>query len=124
VPARPAFLSGAAAEEWERVVPQLVAAGVATEPHTASLTAMCVFWGVAEQARQVYEQAGLVEEGSMGQMVEHPMLRAYHASVAAYMRIAVEFGLTASAAMRIEQAKGEPEPFAEIGPSPRLRRVK
>lgn len=123
-PIKPAFLTGDAEEEWDRCIPQLVASGIATEPHTGALTAMCVFWGVAESARRVYEEAGLVEEGSMGQMVEHPLLRAYHNAIQAYLRIAVEFGMTASAAMRIEQAKGEPVPFFEIGASPRLRAVK
>ena len=60
----------------------------------------------------------------MGQMVEHPMASHLPQSVTAYLRIATEFGLTASAAMRVAVAYGEPEPFAEIGESPRLRRVK
>ena len=123
-PEKPKFLSPDASEEWDRVVPQLVQLGVVTSLHTASLTAMCVFWGIAEAARSVYEVDGLVEEGSTGQMVEHPLVGVYSGAIASYMRIAVEFGLTASAAMRIETAKGALPPFHEIGTSPRLKAVK
>jgi P27 family predicted phage terminase small subunit len=124
VPVRPSTLSPAAAEEWDRVVPLLVQAGVANGLHTGPLIAMCVHWGIAEDARAQYEREGLVEEGSMGQMVEHPLIATYTKAVAAYMRIATEFGLTASAAMRIEGVHVELEPFAAIGASPRLRALR
>lgn len=123
-PEKPRFMSELAEAEWDRVVPDLVREGIAVRAHSGPLTAMCVAWGVAETARQVYEEQGLVEEGSMGQMVEHPMLRTYQNAISQYMRIATEFGLTASAAMRIETAQGIPEPFHDIGLSPRLRAVK
>jgi P27 family predicted phage terminase small subunit len=123
-PQKPALLSPSAEAEWDRVVPLLVSAGVAKEVHAGPLTAMCVNWGIAEDARAQYEAEGLVEEGSMGQMVEHPLIATYQKAIAAYMRIATEFGMTASAAMRIEGVRIEAEPFAAIGSSPRLRAVR
>jgi len=124
-PEKPEFSNPYAEEEWERVVPLLVSQGIAGRAHTASLMAMCIHWGIAEDARLTYESEGLVEEGSMGQMVEHPLISTYMKAIAAYLRIAVEFGLTASAATRIQQSAGEAAaPFAEIGLSPRLKAVK
>lgn len=125
-PEPPTFLSASAREEWERVVPELVASGIAKRAHTAGLTAMCVHWGLAEDARQVIEEEGLVEAGSTGQMVQHPLIGTYVQAIGGYLKIATEFGLTPSAATRIGEgdAKGWRDPFADIGPSPRLRAVK
>lgn len=125
LPERPAVLTGPAAEEWDRAIPLLVELKVAGKLNTGPLIALCVNWGIAEQAREVFETDGLVEEGSMGQMTEHPLLSTYRNAIATYIRIATEFGMTASAVMRVEAAKrGEVDPLASIGPSPRLRAVK
>ena len=74
IPEKPDFLDEYAENEWDRVVPELVRQGIVGWAHTASLTAMCVQWGIAERCREIYEEEGLVEEGSMGQMVAHPLI--------------------------------------------------
>jgi P27 family predicted phage terminase small subunit len=127
LPLKPEFLSRHAEEEWDRVVPELTRLGVAKSLHTGPLIAMCVQWGIAEDARETFESEGLVEQGSMGQMVEHPMVATYTKAVTAYMRIATEFGMTASAAMRVAGARepgGPQQPFADIGTSPRLKALR
>lgn len=128
VPEPPAFLGPIAREEWDRVVPELVRAGLASRVSSGSLTALCTAWGIAEHARLLLDEEGLVEEGSTGQLVESPLVGTYLKAITTYMRIATEFGMTASAAMRVEMARGADgavaNPLSAIGEAPRLRAIK
>jgi P27 family predicted phage terminase small subunit len=122
-PEKPVGLGPEAEQEWDRIVPALVQAGIVGRVDAGTLTALCVQWGVAERARKVVAEEGLVEVGSTGQMVEHAMLKTMNAAYDRYVRIATEFGLTPSARARAEQAKaGQPLDVFEdvLGPPLRL----
>lgn len=100
-PAKPAALPPAASELWDEIVPALAAAGVVERVDAAALTALCVQWARAEEARSVLTEDGLIGIGSMGQLAPHPALAIERSAHLAFLKFAEHYGLTAAARARI-----------------------
>jgi P27 family predicted phage terminase small subunit len=102
--AKPADLPAAASKLWDDVVPVLEEARVLNRIDTAALTALCVQWHRAEQARQVLAAEGLFALGSTGQVTEHPALAVERQAHMMFIRFAEQFGITPVARARIAAA--------------------
>jgi P27 family predicted phage terminase small subunit len=66
-----------------------------------AIKAMCIAWEQAEKSRRVIDTQGYFTLGSMGQMIEHPALKAYNSASTLFLRYAQEFGLTTVARTRL-----------------------
>jgi P27 family predicted phage terminase small subunit len=100
----PADLPRAALELWNDVVPILGAAGVLNRVDRAALTALCIQWHRAEQARKALKAEGIFTTGSTGQIVEHPALGIERTAHQLFVRFAEQFGITPVARARIAAA--------------------
>jgi P27 family predicted phage terminase small subunit len=125
VPQPPDDLPAAGKELWAELVEALARWHLLDQVDRAALTAVCTQWARAEAARQVIRRKGMFSTGSTGQIVEHPAVGIERAAHAMLVRFLGEFGGTAVARTRIASAlsDGAEAPFADIGPSPRLRAV-
>ena len=98
---KPDDLPARAAGLWDELVPVLEQAGLLNRIDEAALTALCLQWQRACDARTVVEQEGLVAIGSHGQLIEHPMLAAERAAHQLLLRYAEQYGITPVARARI-----------------------
>lgn len=108
---------------WEAVVPELAAVGMINHVDGFSLKAMCIQWSHAEMAQRALLVTGLVAEGSMGQIVEHPLVATVRSAHSLFLRFCEQYGLTASARARIglnvlEGQKLSSELDEKLGPPP------
>lgn len=94
-------LPGFASQLWDDVVPTLQAAGVVAGVDAPTLESMCLAWERLQQARVILDAQGVTALGSMGQLVEHPMIGTERAARAEFLRHAEQFGMTAAARARI-----------------------
>jgi P27 family predicted phage terminase small subunit len=104
VPKKPPSLPPAAAALWDEIVPALELAGIVEFPDTAQLTALCIQWARAEEARVILARDGILGVGSMGQMAPHPALAIERAAHLVFLKFAQENGLTPAARARIAAA--------------------
>jgi len=91
-------------EEWERIVPELQANGIAKGVHQGDLEGICVLYGRFRDAR---------EEGDAKEM---------RLSFDAYRKARNEFGLTPASAARVPAITedGDTDPAEEFFKGPRL----
>jgi P27 family predicted phage terminase small subunit len=114
---------------WHELVTALTGWNQLHRVDRVALTAVCVQWQRAEQARQVLRHEGMFSRGSTGQLQEHPALGIERAAHAQVIRFLSEYGGTPVARARIAAAgQGAANttpglPFPAIGPSPRLTLV-
>jgi len=116
-PTASTWLTGAALEEWNRVVPILSAMGIYSFADRAALEIYCKAYARWREAEAVIDKTGLVFQTPAGYIQTTPhvtIARRYGDQVA---RLAAEFGLTPSGRSRIavesEQAgdSGSPDDF-------------
>jgi P27 family predicted phage terminase small subunit len=103
-PIKPPGLPDAASELWDEIVPALASAGVVDRVDTASLTALCLEWARAEEARQLIDEDGVLGVGSTGQLAAHPALAIERSAHLVFLKFAQEYGLTPAARARIAAA--------------------
>lgn len=110
VPAPPEHVTGAALDEWNRVVPELAALGLLTRLDAAALAGYCVAYARwADAERRVAEQGAVVKSPS-GFPIQNPYLGIANRALKQIKEFCVEFGLTPSARVRVKAAKPAAQP--------------
>lgn len=119
VPDRPAELTGEAAAEWDRLAPELNAAGLLAVTDRGILAAYCLAWADMLAARAEINAGGrflrVPLQTSRGEVVghrvqEHPAVRLLDKASARVQRLAAELGITAASRARLEgDGAGEAE---------------
>lgn len=104
LPEMPDWLSGGAAEEWERVMPDLIAMGTASAADTIPLACYCEAVARFKVASDLVAKAGLMIRDRDGQVRKNPAVGQARDAAWEVLRWAREFGLTPAARqpLRIE----------------------
>jgi P27 family predicted phage terminase small subunit len=105
----PAGLNEAGRDLWTELVEQLGAIGALHAIDRAGLTALCIQWDIAEEARKVVEEEGYFAVGSMGQVVPNPALAIMRAAHDRLLRYIGEYGATPVARARVAAARSKVE---------------
>lgn len=112
-PERPPELMGEAAAEWDRIVPDLDAAGLLALVDRAALAAYCLAWAELIAATQMLDEDGRIVDEPMqnarGEIIgtrkkAHPANRLQRDAFARVKTYIVEFGLTPAARGRLGDA--------------------
>ena len=98
----PAFLTPYAAEEWRRLVPMLIAAGLVAQVDHAALEGYCQAYGRWRLAEESVAGPPVVL-GSNNVPKENPCIRVARTERKEMLRFAAELGLTPSARSRVER---------------------
>lgn len=110
LPDPPAHLVGEALAEWNRVAPDLFAAGVLTIADRAALAAYCQAWDDWVKARGEIATDGMVVTTPSGYQQQSPWVAIANRTLDKLMKFASEFGLTPASRARIH---AEPPKTAE-----------
>jgi P27 family predicted phage terminase small subunit len=105
-PEAPAWLSERAAQEWERIVPELTAMGTARASDSVALAAYCEAVARLAAAVQVVAQAGMLIRDAGGGVRKNPAVAQARDASNDVRQWAREFGLTPSARspLRVEHS--------------------
>lgn len=104
-PQPPSWLSREARAEWRRVVPGLERLDIVKSEDRAALTVYCETWARYVEAVRMYRAEGMVVTNpDSGRRHAHPAVSIANAAAAQFLRYAQEFGLTASAEHRLNNA--------------------
>jgi P27 family predicted phage terminase small subunit len=115
MPQCPKHLHGEARKEWQRLAPQLVAAGLLTELDVAALSALCVTWALWSEAEQKLASEGLTVVGRGGAVRPSPWVAIASRAQRDMQLLAAEFGMTPNSRQRIRVvAPPAPDPFDEL----------
>lgn len=117
-PEPPPWLSGAALDEWHRVVPELQRLGLTKPSDAAALTAYCLAWQRMVDGQAIIAAEGLLGENSQGR-VRHPAVAVVEAASKEIRAWAAQFGLSpaAEAGLAVPEITdgGDDNPFAGGG---------
>lgn len=114
-PVRPAELTGEAAAEWDRLVPDLDAAGLLAVADRGILTAYCLAWADMLAARVEISRVGrwvmVAQQTSRGESlgvkpVEHPACKLLADASRRVEKFGAALGLTPAARSRLEGDQG------------------
>ena len=97
IPKMPEHLSGLAAAEWRRIVPELAAVGRICELDRALLSAYCSAWGNWVTAQKAIEGTGPVQTAKNGWQVASPHVNIAQQAFGQMVKIGHEFGFSPSA---------------------------
>lgn len=104
-PNPPSWLSREARAEWRRVVPALQRLDIVKPEDRAALAAYCESWARFVAATRQYRDEGLtMTNPDSGRVYTHPCVAIADAAARQMLRFAVEFGLTAAAENRLNNA--------------------
>jgi P27 family predicted phage terminase small subunit len=110
----PKHLTAAARDEWQRVAPDLFAAGVLTIADRAALAAYCQAWADWVKARGEIDVNGMMMTTPNGYQQQSPWVSIANKALDKMMRFASEFGLTPASRARIHaEPPKTPEEEAE-----------
>ncbi|SDE83396.1 phage terminase small subunit P27 family [Terriglobus roseus] len=123
VPTCPDHLDDIAKEEWERVAPELLAAGLLTEADGSALAAYCAAYSRWINAELQLQQNGMVfHSPKSGYPVQSPYIGIANTSLTLMRQFLTEFGMTPASRSRItvmESDTQDKDPFTafmnEIG---------
>lgn len=109
IPNPPPELTAEAQEEWLRVAPRLLAAGIITAIDRTALAAYCQAYGrwilaeraLAEMARRDQTMHGLIIRTTNGNPIHNPLVSIASKAMSDMVRYASEFGMTPSGRSRI-----------------------
>ena len=109
IPDPPPELSADAREEWDKISPRLLAAGLLTAIDRAALAAYCQAYGrwvqaeraLAEMAKRDLVTAGLLIKTKNGNAIQNPLVGTANKAMSDMVRYATEFGMTPSARSRV-----------------------
>ncbi len=115
---RPEFVTGAAAEEWDRCIASMPP-GFFTEADVAVLAIYCLTWVTYRNALAQIAREGMTAKGAAGQNVAHPMLQVAAKQAEVVLKTADRLGMSPAARTRLDVGEKEvADPFAGlIGPS-------
>lgn len=97
----PRGLPKRARQFWKAHADQLDRLGILTEADGAAFTVMAIHYAVAWEAMEQVLEDGLLQVDENGAARKHPLLQVWRENSAAYLRYAVQFGLTPSARGRL-----------------------
>jgi P27 family predicted phage terminase small subunit len=108
VPAAPAWLCDIGRAEWDRVVPMLEASKVMSPRHQQTLAAYCDSFADMVKADQELRTHGATFMDDKGRVSNHPAWSRKRDARNQMLKIAAEFGLTASALSRVSVVEQKP----------------
>lgn len=104
-PTPPSWLSREARAEWRRVVPGLERLDVLKPQDRAALSVYCECWSAFVAATRQYRVEGMtMVNPDSGRVHTHPCVAIANTAARQMLRYAQEFGLTASAEHRLNNA--------------------
>jgi P27 family predicted phage terminase small subunit len=115
MPRCPSHLDAEARKVWQRLAPQLYAAGLLTELDTDALAALCSTVSILTEAKQHLAEEGLVVTGPRGGTRPSPWIAIARGAQQDMQRLAAEFGLSPLSRQRIHVVPPPaPDPFEEL----------
>jgi P27 family predicted phage terminase small subunit len=115
-PPKPKFLTGEASDEWDRIVPELEAAGMLTNADRAVVAAYCQAWEeLVVCTRTLQDEGRFLEEplqSSKGESMgtrkrPHPALSAQRDAIGRVRSLLDSLGLTPAARRRMSMSDAE-----------------
>ncbi len=105
-----------AIEEWNRIVPELYLLDLLTNPDRAALEIYCTQYSIYLQAMADIKEHGLISENVRNGVKPNPSIAIARESGKMVKSIAVEFGLTPSARVRLSvpDRPDEEDPLEEM----------
>ena len=100
-PKRPAWLTGEARREWERLVPELSRLGLLTIVDGAALAGYCQSWADYVGAVKLLKAKGKTFESPNGYVQQRPEVSIAQKSLQLVKAFCAEFGLTPSSRGRL-----------------------
>lgn len=101
------MLEGEGARLWRQLAPMLRDLGVYTEADRTALAVMCQHYELAQEAWRTLREDGLIQvNAKSGAMMRHPAAAIYRENAQAFLRAAVEFGLTPSSRSKLSVEQG------------------
>jgi P27 family predicted phage terminase small subunit len=117
-PTAPDWLSAEAADEWDRVMPELSRLDLVKESDRAALAAYCEAWATFRAASETVQREGLTIEARQG-VLAHPAVAIARNAGREMRSWAAHFGLTPSTEQALARSGGddgdEANPFAGSG---------
>jgi P27 family predicted phage terminase small subunit len=121
----PAMLTGYAAEEWARIVPELRYLRLMTRVDTQPLAAYCQAYAIWRTAVEAFNSSEatfqrldrLVVRNDKGTPLQNPLIRTMREAAHEMVRYATEFGFTPSARTRLTtppEGAGDESKFGEL----------
>lgn len=108
-PNPPTWLSREARAEWRRVVPGLTRLDLIKPEDRGTLTAYCETWARFVDATRTVQREGMtLTNQDSGRVYVHPCVQIANTAARQFLRYAQEFGLTASAEHRLNNANLAP----------------
>lgn len=108
-PRAPRWLSGPAREEWRRLTPLLVHAGLYTDLDFQTLALYCQAVGDWREAlEKINQTGGKVLTGTNGGLYQNPWVSLASKAREQALRLIQEFGLSPAAVGRVQFAETEP----------------
>jgi P27 family predicted phage terminase small subunit len=117
-PERPSFLSEAAAAEWDKIAPKLVAMGVLSTADAAALALYCEYYTRWQDAEKKLREGGHVVKVN-GQVMPSPYLSVANKAAEMLLKLTGEFGLTPSARTRVRATKAGAKPTSAAESKPK-----
>jgi len=108
-PAAPSWLCETARNEWDRIVPMLEASRVMSLRHQQTLAAYCDAFADMVLADAELRAAGTTLVDDKGRVSNHPAWNRKRDARNQMLKVAAEFGLTASAIARVSAVEETPE---------------
>jgi len=104
-PNPPSWLDREARAEWRRVVPGLERLDIVKPEDRATLAVYCQTWSrFAAATRQVHDEGMVLTNPDSGRRYPHPAIAIANTAASQCLQYAREFGLTASAEHRLNNA--------------------
>lgn len=113
-PSRPSWLTGSAAEEWDRIITELSKTFLVTSLDATTLAAYCKAYAMWREYDLILERDGLMTVDSKGDVKPHPAANMCVKMFSELRRMASEFGFSPAARSRIDVPKGESQEDADF----------
>jgi P27 family predicted phage terminase small subunit len=110
-PKAPPQVKGRALEEWERVLPELMARRVLTEGDRFALAAYCTYFARWQDAEDQVAVQGTLVKTKSGNVIQHPAVGVANTAAKFCHRFAVELGLTPSSRAKTKPQTQEDDPL-------------
>ena len=101
----PLGLTREAGEEWGRIAPILIKAGVITQGDEKILIHYCECWARLWESEQLVRKHGILAQNSRGEWKQTEAIRTHSRLAEDFRRAAVELGLTPASRARVVTAQ-------------------
>lgn len=108
-PDPPEWLNGEALAEWNRIVPQLHEAGIMALSYRSAIASYCEAWArFVDAIEQIPKTGGEIVKSPSGFPIQNPYAAVRNKAQAQMLKVAAEFGMTASSKTRIKAIGDNP----------------